>query len=492
MGVAPITSASADVESETRGHDARAHGFVVRAAGVAILSLALGIGGTMLVERSRGGATSSSTASTAMNGMSGMNGSSESSPVPPRPAGAGSKTVYISTARQQLIGVRTAKAARHAVGGELRAVGTLTYDETRVTEIHARISGWVDKVYVDFVGKPVRRGAPLFSLYSPDLVTAQSEYLVAIGMESDAVMHGSIADALVAASHQRLRRLGVEQADIDELARTRKVRETITLYSPFDGVVLEREAFAGQYITPDTKTFKIADLSTIWAVGQVFDDEAARLRVGQRVDVEFPNDASMPAVPTSISFIYPGVDPETRRVRFRTALRNDKLALKPDTFVTMVIAGDASAEFAVPREAVIDTGARQYVLLALPDGYFEPRDVRIGAAIGDEYPIESGLSEGDSVVVSAQFLVDSETNLMEAMQNMAMTMPGMDMGGSAPTATGSSTATAMPGMNMGAPKSSATSAKSMASSPPNGGKSKGMDAPPSSGSTVDHTHMKMP
>jgi len=186
----------------------------------------------------------------------------------------------------------------------------------------------------------------------------------------------------------------------------------------------------------------------VWAIGQVFEYEAARLHVGDKVEVEFPYGQAAKRRAT-IDFIYPDVDPQTRRVRFRVTLDNRDRKLKPDTYVSLVWHGDATDRLAIPREAVIDAGARKYVLLALADGYFAPRDVQVGPAVGDFYPVISGIVEGERVVTSAQFLVDSETNLMAAMAGMAMTMPGMDMPGmdmkSPPQGD------AMPGMDMSQP-----------------------------------------
>jgi Cu(I)/Ag(I) efflux system membrane fusion protein len=178
-------------------------------------------------------------------------------------------------------------------------------------------------------------------------------------------------------------------------------------------------------------SFKLADLTSLWAVGQAFEYEAAQLHVGDTVDVEFPYGQAASRT-AKIDFIYPEVDPQTRRVRFRVALDNHDGKLRPDTYVNLIWHGEARHVLALPREAVIDTGPRKYVLLALANGYFEPRDVELGPAIGDVYPVLGGVSHGDRVVTSAQFLIDSETNLMSAMQGMSMSMPGMDTNKPAP------------------------------------------------------------
>jgi RND family efflux transporter MFP subunit len=296
-------------------------------------------------------------------------------------------------------------------------------------------------------------------VYSPDLVTAESDYLIALRARQ-AASDGPLpeakagADALVAASRERLKRWEVSDAEIATLERTGHASRTLVLSSPFDGVVLDKMAFAGQYITPEMTTFKLADLSSVWVLGQVFEYEAARLRPGDAIDVEFPYGQAS-ALEARIDFVYPEVDPQTRRVRLRATLKNPDRKLKPDTYVTLVWHGEAIDRLVLPKEAVIDTGERKYVLLALADGYFEPRDVQVGPPVGAFYPVVSGVREGERVVTSAQFLIDSETNLMAAMQNMSMNMPGMDMGKpaassapAAPSSSGMPEMRDMPGMPM--------------------------------------------
>lgn len=391
---------------------------------VAITAIAIGAGtllGTQL--RSPGSATPPPRpGSSAMPGMAVA--------APARPPGVGSQATYVSPGRQQLVGVRTAAVGMQNIEDTIRTVGTLAYDETRTTQIHTRVSGWVEQLYVDYVGKSVRRGQPLFAVYSPDLATAQGEYLVALHARAQ-VTGGAdkmaAADALLAASRERLRRWDVSDVQIAQLERAGHAPHTMTIVSPFDGVVLEKTAFAGQYVTPDMTSFRLGDLSTIWVMGQVFEYEASSLRIGDAVDVEFPYGQAA-KLQARIDFIYPGVDPQTRRVMFRASLKNTARELKPDTYVTLVWHGETTKRLVVPKEAVIDTGARKYVLLALADGYFEPRDVQVGPSIGEFYPITGGVIDGARVVTSAQFLVDSETNLMAAMQGMSLTMPGMAAG----------------------------------------------------------------
>ena len=349
------------------------------------------------------------------------------------PASAPSaKGVFISPARQQTIGVRTAIAGHRSLDTTIRTVGAMAYDETRITEVHPKISGWVERTFVDFVGKTVRRGEPLLTIYSPELVSTQHEYLLAL--KARAQLGASVfaetrsgAASLLEATRDRLRLWDVTDAQVAELERTGEVRRTLTLYSPFDGVVLERNTFAGQYITPETATAKIADLSRIWVVAQIFEYETRSVKLGQQVQIEFPYGQSTRKLTGRITFIYPDIDPQTRRARVRIEFSNPGLELRPETYVTVIIHVAGGHELAVPREAVIDTGTSRYVIVALDDGYFAPRPIEAGEPVDDFYPVLAGLTEGERIVTSAQFLIDSETNLQSAMQAMSVSMPGMDM-----------------------------------------------------------------
>lgn len=382
---------------------------------IAVLALAAGVGGTLLAVR-----VPAATAPATPAAHDDATHATE----PAKPAGASAKAVYVSPARQQLIGVRTAPVEHRALDTTIRTVGTIAYDETRVAEIHTKVNGWVERVFVDFVGKPVRRGQPLFSIYSPDLVATQNEYLLALKAqrqlgESAFPETRANAASLLTSARARLQLWDISEAQIEELERTGEARRTLTLYSPFNGVVLERNAFAGQYITPETSTFRISDLSTIWVLGQMFEYETRLAKIGQEADVEFPYAQSLRRLKGKITFIYPEIDPQTRRVKVRIEFPNPGLELKPETFVTVLVRVSGGHQLAISKEAVIDTGDKRYALLSLPDGYFEPREIEIGEPFDQYYPVLGGLETGDRVVTSAQFLIDSETNLQAAMQSMA-------------------------------------------------------------------------
>lgn len=337
---------------------------------------------------------------------------------------ADTKRVYISPDRQQLIGVRTAVVTHQALDTTIRTVGVIAYDETRVAAVHTKIAGWAEQVFVDYVGKQVMKGEPLFTIYSPDLVATQREYLLALRADrqlSDSAIPETRdgARSLLTATRERLRLWDVTDAQIEALTTSGEPRRTVTVYAPFTGVVLERSAFPGQYITPEMMAFKVVDLSTLWALGQVFEYELGMLKLGQPAEIEFPYGQTTRRLTGRITFIYPEIDPQTRRARVRVEFRNPGLTFKPEAFVTVVIRTSGGHQLGIPQEAVIDTGTEQYALIALPDGYFEPRPIKIGAAVNRFYPVLEGLQPGDRVVTSAQFLIDSETNLQAAMQSMA-------------------------------------------------------------------------
>jgi membrane fusion protein, copper/silver efflux system len=414
----PVTPAQAAREQWQHAGSQRSRW--ARTAALVVLSLAVGAAG-MWVAVGRAKAPSPQAAPASQNEHANHQPAPDAQPVAAE--AAGSKRVFISPARQQLIGVRTAEVTHQTLETTLRTVGVLAYDETRIAEIHTKIAGWVDHVSVDFVGKQVRRGQPLFTIYSPDLVATQREYLLALKADrqfsaSPIAETREGARSLLAATRERLRLWDITDAQVEALAQSGEPRRTLTVYSPFTGVVLERKVFPGQYITPEMATFKVADLSTLWVLGQVFEYELGMLKLGQPAEIEFPYGQTSRRLSGRITFIYPEIDPQTRRAKVRVEFRNPGLEFKPESFVTVVVKASGGHQLALPQEAVIDTGAEQYALLALPDGYFEPRPIKVGPPVNQFYPVLDGLQRGDRVVTSAQFLIDSETNLQSAMQSM--------------------------------------------------------------------------
>jgi membrane fusion protein, copper/silver efflux system len=331
-------------------------------------------------------------------------------------------TVKISSTKQQLIGVRTDTVKRETLKRTIRAVAQIQIDETKIARIHVKIAGWVDKVHVDFIGKLVRKGQPLFSLYSPDLLSTQQEYLIARRAEKDLasapfeeVSKG--AETLLQAARQRLRLWDMSDEQIRQLDETGEVNRTTTMYSPIDGFVLKREVFERTYITPETELYEIADFSTVWVNAEVYEYEVPYVKVGQSAQMTLSYFPGKPYT-GNIVYIYPTVDPMTRTVKVRLEFPNPNFELKPDMFADVQLNIGYGTQTVVPQEGVLDSGSEQIVFVALGDGYFEPRKVQLGPRLEDRVVILSGLKAGETIVTSGNFLIDSESRLKNAMAGM--------------------------------------------------------------------------
>ncbi|HEX9564493.1 MAG TPA: efflux RND transporter periplasmic adaptor subunit [Gemmatimonadaceae bacterium] len=365
--------------------------------------------------------------------------------------------VHIAADAARRIGVTFATATAGPLVAEVRTVGQVTYDETRVKAIAPKIHGWVDRLFVDFTGREVREGEPLLSIYSPMLVSAQEELLLAVRLAVD-VENGTpdvkrAADDLVASARRRLLYWDIPAGDIEALERSGTVTKTLTLRSPVQGVVVEKFVLAGQRIMEGESLFRVADLSTVWVEGEIFERDLAAVRLGARVTVElqaYPGEEQAGPV----TYIYPTVDPATRTTRVRVELQNSGLRLRPGMYATIRLPGAQRANVvSVPRSAVLATGERVIAFVRMDDGMLEPREVELGMTSDDRVEIMRGLKAGEVVVSSATFLVDAESNLGAAMGAM-INMPGMDMGAQGagqkpPASPGSDDAMQdMPGMKM--------------------------------------------
>lgn len=355
------------------------------------------------------------------------------------PATATAQPVTLSAEQAHRIGVTYAVASVASLPREIRTVGQVTYDETRVTSISLKTDGWVERLYANFTGQEVRAGAPLLAIYSPMLVSAQEELLLAGRLARD-VAGGSEearanAASLLASARRRLSYWDIPAAEIARIERAGAVQRTITLPSPVSGFVVEKNVLQGQRVMAGDALYRVADLRTVWVEGEVFERDLASVRVGQVVTAELdalPGDA----LEGRITYMYPTLDPDTRTSRVRVELSNASRRLKPGMYATLVwrASGIVSA-LSVPRTAVLSTGQRHLVFVKRADGMLEPRLVQVGGASEDRIQILHGLVAGDSVVRSATFLVDAESNLGTLLGGMG-DMPGMDM--TAPRA-GSST-----------------------------------------------------
>ena len=331
---------------------------------------------------------------------------------------APASTVHVSAERQQLIGVTYATATSEATKRSLRAVGVVAVDETRVVKVHTRVEGWVDRVQADFVGRPVRAGQHLLTVYSPDLVATQQEYLLAL-KQTEQLSAGALpavlqdGGRLVAAARRRLQLWGLTDAQIDEVARSAQPVVNVPVLSPATGYVMTRNAFPGQRVTPETELYAIADLRSVWVVAYVFQTDAATIRAGQAARVSLPQGGR--TLEGRVTFVPPQLDPATRTLKVRIESPNPGLALKPDMYVDVDLdLGAGEARVVVPADAVLDSGTRQVVFVDRGNGHLEPRQVTVGERLGDRAVIESGLAAGERVVASGTFLIDSESQLKAA------------------------------------------------------------------------------
>jgi Cu(I)/Ag(I) efflux system membrane fusion protein len=332
-------------------------------------------------------------------------------------------TVMITPQKQQLIGVRTAPVERQHIQRTIRAVGRVAFDETKISHIHTKVTGYVEDVFVDFVGKPIKKGDPLFTIYSPDLVSTQQEYLIALRGKKylgDAPFPeiSSGAESLLRAARERLRLWDVTDQEIDILEREGKVKRTLTMYSPATGIVTERTVFEhGRYVTPDMDLYTVVDLSTAWVLAEIYEYEVPYVQVGQSATMHLSYTPEK-TYTGKITYIYPTADPKTRTVKVRLEFPNPEFELKPEMFADVDIAIDYGAQVVVPQEAVLDSGTEQMVFVARGNGYFEPRKVQVGPRMEDRVIILGGLRPGEIIVTSGNFLIDSESRLKSAMAGM--------------------------------------------------------------------------
>ncbi|MDX8388488.1 MAG: efflux RND transporter periplasmic adaptor subunit [Ghiorsea sp.] len=350
-------------------------------------------------------------------------------------------TVSIDPTVVQNIGVRTTKAVQKDLSRTIRTIGRVTYDEERVTLLHPKYDGWVEKMFIDRTGDHVGKDTMLMSIYSPQLVATQEEYLLALNNAENLkdspfkdVRDGALS--LLESARERLELLDVPQHQIMKLNRERKVMKGLHIHSPFDGIVMNIGAREGQRITPNTELYKIADLSRVWVVVDLYDDDLPWVQVGDMADMKV---AGIPGrvFKGKVSFIYPYLEAKTRTVKMRLEFDNPKLELKPEMFANVtVMAGKQVNAVVVPSEAIIRTGEQDQVFIQREAGKYEPRQVMVGVEAEGLVQIVEGVQAGETVVTSGQFLIDSESKLKEAtakmLGNMADDAPadmemGMDM-----------------------------------------------------------------
>lgn len=364
----------------------------------------------------------------AMGAMPGMSASKSTSPASQNTDANSDQSmapgsVSLTPDQQQMIDVRYTEVRRMDMKRTLRTVGVVQMDEEKIARVHVKVAGWIDKVYLDYVGKLVTKGQPLFTLYSPDMVSTEQEYLIARkGQEylSKApyadVVSGS--DSLLRATRDRLQLWDITDAQISKLEETGKVERTMTLYSPTSGFVVTRSAYQQTYVTPETDLYEISDLSTVWVSVDIYEYEAPFVHIGQAASMQlsyFPGKTYSGRV----AYIYPMLDPKSRTIKVRMEFPNPKYTLKPDMYADVQLTIDYGTQIVVPSEAVLNSGTRQVVFIAKPGGYFEPRDIKVGDQFDGKYAVLAGLKVGEKIVASGNFLIDSESRLGDAMQGMS-------------------------------------------------------------------------
>jgi len=324
-------------------------------------------------------------------------------------AAGNAESVRIAPEVVQNLGVRTAVAERGRLWKRIDTVGYVDYDQTRLVHIHLRTSGWIDKLYVRFAGERVKKGDKLFDVYSPDLVNAQEEYLQAKKMGNQ---------RLIAASEDRLLNLGISRGQVAALAGRDRAFQTISVYAPQDGFLATMNAPEGMYVMPSSEIMALADLSQVWVQVEVFEQQVDWVRLGRPAEMRVSH---LPGRvwEGDVEYIYPSLDPKTRTLGVRLRFSNPGELLKPNMYADVTLFGGAKNDIVtVPREALIRTGRSERVILALGEGRFAPRTVVAGMESGERVEIIAGIQPGDEVVVSGQFLIDSEASLSASLMRM--------------------------------------------------------------------------
>jgi len=339
----------------------------------------------------------------------------------PPPGGAvavdGRVAVKVSTQRRQLIGVRTAAVENGPFTRTIRTVGRVTFDETRLRNVFAKVSGWVEQLYANTAGQLVKQGEPLLSLYSPDLVSSAQEYLLALRGRDQLAgsdMAGDSSERLVESARRRLLLFDLAPQQITALQKAGEAPTTMTLHAPISGNIITRYVTQGDRIEPGTKLLDIAELSRVWVLADIYEYELPFVRLGQATTMTL---SYLPGrtFEGRISFIYPTLSEATRTIKVRLEFPNPDFALKPEMYAQVEIHADLGDRLTVPESAVISTGTRDIVFVDRDAGYFAPREIKVGIRLPDRFEVLDGLAEGEQVLTSGNFLVDSESKLKAAL-----------------------------------------------------------------------------
>ncbi|MHB8525319.1 MAG: efflux RND transporter periplasmic adaptor subunit [Candidatus Acidiferrales bacterium] len=336
--------------------------------------------------------------------------------------------VQISAQRLQSIGEKTGEVQRKFVEDEIQTTGNVAVDETRLAYVQVRFSGYIQKAFVDATYQYVRKGQPLFTIYSPDLVATEREYLVA-KQNQQQVAQSTVpgvatgAVSLVDAAAERLKQWNIPQREIARLGSSGQVQQDLEIDSPVSGYIIEREALPNKYVQPDTRLYTVADLSTIWVFAQVFQNDLGRLKIGD------PANLTVDTYPGRtffgrVDFIYPDIDMSTRTARVRLVFPNPAMKLTPGMFVNVGLKIPMGRQLVIPATGVLQSGTRQIAFVDHGGGNLEPREILLGARVGDNFIVLKGLKEGEKIITSANFLIDSESQLQAALGTFVPPPPG--------------------------------------------------------------------
>lgn len=328
----------------------------------------------------------------------------------------------VSPERLQSIGVKFALAERRSLDRTIRTVGRVEVDERRLAHVHLKLEGWIDELRVNYTGERVQRGQMLFTLYSPELVATQQEYLLALKGkkllgESEFPEAAAGAHSLLDVTRQRLRLWDITEDHIRDLEHTSKVLKTLPIHSPITGTVIKKVALAGMRVGPGDELYTIADLSRIWITADIYEYELPLIKMGQTATVTLSYDPAT-ILQGRVAFIYPTLDPQTRTAKVRFELDNPSEQLKPEMYANVELHIPLGTRLVIPREAILESGERQVIFIHHGGGKLEWRTVKLGARAGDWVEVTEGIAEGDHVVTSANFLLDSESRLKAAVGGM--------------------------------------------------------------------------
>ena len=338
-----------------------------------------------------------------------------------------SATVTLSASQQRQLGVTFGSVEMRPLVADTRATGVVAFDESRIAQIAPKVSGFVDRLYVNETGQPVARGQPLLDIYSPDVLAAEQELLVAeqlqrsIGQSAVPGVPASSTD-LVGAARRRLELWDISPAQIDDVLRTGRVRRALTIYSPASGVVVTKNVVQGQAVTAGEALYTIVDLADVWIDVELREADASLARIGARADIEI---TGLPGrvFKGRVAYVYPTLDTASRSVRARVVVSNSDRALKPGMYAAVHLSTASRPALTVPTSAVLRTGLRNVVFVDMGGGRLMPMEIEVGRTAGDYTEVVSGLEPGQRVATSAQFLLDSESNLGEVMRSMMSQMP---------------------------------------------------------------------